>query len=399
MLSSGGGIDRERVSVLRAALDMYDTADSPTRAALLSLLALELVTDLYVRDKLRDEALAMARRVGDPWTLALVLTQRCGPQWTPTHMLAERQAEIREAGELADRVNDPLLAGHVAYSGAHDAMNIGDLEECDRLLARLTAIAEQLAQPFLRWFDALARAKRCAISGPPEEAERLAYAARDIGLRAGQPDCTQWLVGQLLAARFVGGSLDRGDPHLPDLLAPGEAPPTSPEITPNPAMRVLFGAGMSVVLCEVGRLADARRHFELLMSSGLDDLPPDYMSLLIPVYASVACVRLGDARMARRLYEILEPYSERLVTTGASWFGATTHYLGLLAAFLGRHDEAEARFAAAERTYASLDAKPWLKRLRSDRDTALATRRCGDDERPGAHRSGRAADRDHVSER
>ena len=35
------------------------------------------------RDKLNDEAVAMARRVGDPRTLALVLTQRCVAQWTP----------------------------------------------------------------------------------------------------------------------------------------------------------------------------------------------------------------------------------------------------------------------------------------------------------------------------
>jgi hypothetical protein len=156
---------------------------------------------------------------------------------------------------------------------------------------------------------------------------------------------------------------------------------------------------MSLVLCEVGRLDDARQHFELLMRGGLDDLPPDYMSLLIPVYASVACARLGDARRARRLHEILEPYSHWLVTTAASWFGATTHYLGLLAATLGRFDEADARFAAAERTYASLDAQPWLARLRSDWDAALLTRPRADDDSPGAHVLERAADDSRVAER
>jgi hypothetical protein len=372
----GGGIDRDRVAVLQAALDAHDPADSPTRAALLAQLTLELMPDpdhdAAPRDKLKDEALAMARRVGDPPTLALVLAQRCGPQWTPTHMLAERRADLREAGELADRLKDPLLAGYVAYCGAQDAMNIGALEESDRLLARLTAVAEQLAQPFLRWCDALARAKRCAISGPPEEAERLAYAARDIGLRAGQPDSTMWLLGQLLAARFLGGSLDRGDPHLPDLLRPGGSLLRSPELTPHRSFTALCGAGMSLILCEVGRLDDARRHFELLMSGGLDDLPSDYMSLLIPVYASVACMRLGDVHRARRLHEILEPNSHRLITTGASWFGATTHYLALLAATLDRPDEADAHFAAAEQTYTSLDAKPWLARLHNDRNTTLS---------------------------
>jgi hypothetical protein len=253
-------------------------------------------------------------------------------------------------------------------------MNVGDLEESDRLLARLAAVAEQLAQPFLRWCDALARAKRCVISGPPEEAERLAYVARDIGLRAGELDSEQWFLGQILTPRFLQHSLDRDDPHLPDLFPPGAALPTSPEITPNPTITLLFGAAMSLILCEVGRLDDASQHFELLMSNRLNDLAPEYRALLIPVFASVACARLGDARRARRLHTILEPHSSRLVTTGASWFGATTHYLGLLAATLGRRDEADERFAAAERTYVSLGAEPWLARLRSDRDAALLAR-------------------------
>ncbi|HEX8158730.1 MAG TPA: hypothetical protein VF526_15200, partial [Solirubrobacteraceae bacterium] len=394
VFSSGQGVDRERVVVLHAALAAYDRADSPTRAALLALLSLELVTysDWRLRDKLSDDALAMARRVGDPRTLALVLTQRSVTQWTPSRTLAERRANLREAGELADRLQDPLLAGHVAYLGAQGAMNAGDLEQADRLLARLSAVADQLGQPFMRWCDVLARAKRYTISGPAQEAERLAFAAVELGRRGGEPDSELWFVGQLFVARFLQGSLDRVDPHLPDLIqTPGSSLPTSPEITPNQSMPLLVGAGMSVILCEVGRVEDARRHFELLMSSGLEDLPADYMALAIPAYASVACAQLGDVPRALRLHAILEPHSHRLVTTGASWFGATSHYLGLLAATLDRPDEADACFAAAERTYASLDAKPWIARLRSDWATMLPAGSHGNDHRRAEQLPQRAA--------
>jgi hypothetical protein len=58
----------------------------------------------------------------------------------------------------------------------------------------------------------------------------------------------------------------------------------------------------------------------------------------------------------------------------ASWWGPTTHYLALLAATLDRLDEADAHFAAAERTYTSLGANPWLARLHSDRVAMLPTR-------------------------
>lgn len=381
IFSSGEGVDLERVSVLRAALDTYDPADSPTRAALLAMLALELAgdDDARLRDRLNDESVEMARRVDDPPTLALVLTQRWVRQVAPSQTPGEREADLREAGEIAAELEDPLLAGYVAFQSAQHAMNVGNLAEGDRFLAALTAVAARLAQPFLRWFEALARAKRCTITGPMDEAERLAFAALDIGRRAGQPDSAQWFLGQILAIRFLQGSLDHDAPHFPSLVSPGAQLPTGPEITPNPSRLLLTGAAMSLVLCEVGRRDEARLHFELLMSGGLDDLPRDYQALLIPVYASVACARLGDIRRAKRLHALLEPHSDWLVTTGASWFGATAHYLGLLAATLDRPDEADARFAAAERTYASLGADPWLARLRRDWAEARPSSRRDDD--------------------
>jgi len=119
------------------------------------------------------------------------------------------------------------------------------------------------------------------------------------------------------------------------------------------------------------------------MSTGLDELPQDYAGLVIPANASLACARLGDKDNARRLYAILKPHSHQLVNTGASWSGATTHYLGLLAVTLDRLDEADSQFAAAERSYLALEAQPWLARVRSDWAAALLVRGRPDD----AHRA------------
>ena len=374
-ISSTQGVDRERASVLRAALDAYDGADSPTRAALLALLAVETVTDAPLRDRLSRDALAMARRIGDPRTLALVLTRRCAWHWVPAEAIAEREANLREAEELADRLDDPLVIGHVAFHGAHNALNFGDLDECDRLVGRLRVVAEQLAQPCLRWYEMLVRAKRAVICGSGDEAEQLAYAALELGRRGGQPDAELFFLGQLVAARFVQGTLDRRDPYLPDLVpTPGASLPPGRGFVSYPSMPLLVNAAMSAILCELGRIEDARGHFEFVMRAGLDDLPPDYMGHAIPVYASIACAGLGDARRAARLHELLEPHRDRIVNTGAGWFGTTAHYLGVLAATMERPDEAQAHFAAAARTYESLNAKPWLARLSKDRSAALLTR-------------------------
>jgi hypothetical protein len=256
-------------------------------------------------------------------------------------------------------------------------MNAGELDECDRLLEALNSVAKNLRQPYMSWHAGIVRAKRCVISGLADEAEQLARDAYKLGRRAGQPDSELWYLGQLIAARFVQRALDRPDPYLPDFVrTPDSSLEAGPDVIPIPHLQLLSAAAMSMILAEVGRLDDARQFLDLLMGDDLDRLPPDYTSLLIPVYASVACARLGDVRAAERLYAILEPRSERLVTTVASWFGAVNHHLGVLATTLGRPDEAEARFAEAERTYESLEAEPWLARLRHDRAaTAVAVAR------------------------
>lgn len=376
--SSAEGVDRDRVAVLRAALESYDRADSPTRAALLSLLALELVADedWVTRGALSDDALAMARRIGEPRTLALVLVQRCMVQWR-AEVVSELRDDLHEASELAERLQDPLLAGHVAKECADAAMELGDLAEADRRLRQLTAIADQLRQPFMRWWEVVARAKRCLISGPAEEAERCAFEALELAQSAGQPDAMSWFLSQLFVVRFLQGSLNADDPHLPDLFnVPGSSLPIGPELTPGRSTPLLISAAMSVVLSEVGRLDDARRHLDLLMSSDLDELRHDYAALAIPSYASVACAHLEDVACARRLHALLEPYDVRLVNTGSGWFGTVNHHLAVLAATLGRSDEADARFCAAEQTYVSLNATPWLRRLRMDRrGIRLADRR------------------------
>jgi hypothetical protein len=108
--------------------------------------------------------------------------------------LSELRGGFKEAGQLADRLDDPLLAGHAAFFGAGAALEAGDLEQADRLLARLSAVAEQLGQPPMRWYVAVARAQRCLISGPAEQAERLVFAALELGRSADSPTacCGLW---------------------------------------------------------------------------------------------------------------------------------------------------------------------------------------------------------------
>ena len=106
--STAARVDVERVSVLDAALHAQPARDTATRAALLAQLAVELVPDpdWRRRAQLSDAALAMARRIDDPTTLARTLNHRYIALWGP-HTLTERLANAREASELADRLRTP----------------------------------------------------------------------------------------------------------------------------------------------------------------------------------------------------------------------------------------------------------------------------------------------------
>src|SRR5439155_24689396 len=64
------------------------------------------------------------------------------------------------------------------------------------------------------------------------------------------------------------------------------------------------------------------------------------------IYA-MAVAGLGDRAAARLLLPLLEPFADQFVWTAATAYGATAHYIGLLARTLGDHVTAQRHFARA----------------------------------------------------
>ena len=367
--SAMAGVDHERVSVLEAALDAEDERDSVARASLLAHLALELVPapDWQRRTRLSDEALAIARRLGDAPALARTLNFRYVALWGP-RTLPERLANTKEAAVIADQLEDPILSFQAARFGSHAAMEAGDLPLADRLLERAGELDAKLLQPTVHWYLWSTRAKRASISGPPAAAERLARDAFEIGRRAGQPDAGLWLALQLFVSELLQGTLSSTQP------SPAEAARRATRdagagtgVNANRSIALVVEALHAATASETGRADDARQHFDALMRDDLSDLPYGWMALLVPVVASVACTHLADRPRAKQLYALIEPYTGQLVDGGPAWFGATTHHLANLAATLGRLDEADTLYASAVDTYTTLGAHAWLDRARLDR--------------------------------
>jgi hypothetical protein len=95
-----------------------------------------------------------------------------------------------------------------------------------------------------------------------------------------------------------------------------------------------------------------------------------------------ACARLGDGDAASELYDLLVPCRHEMAQGHVVWVGPVAHDLGLLAATLGRYDDAESHFAAAAEVEERIGALLTLVHTRLEWARMLLARRdAGDVER------------------
>src|SRR5206468_3633094 len=136
--------------MLEAALETVDPAAEAVRARLLANLAEELgfSSQHERRQRLAEEALAIARQLADPVTLAHVLARR----YSTLVCTAERREEMVELAALAARLNDAALSFLAGLMLALTDLTVGDAERFGRGLAAAVQRAEELGQPVLRWW-------------------------------------------------------------------------------------------------------------------------------------------------------------------------------------------------------------------------------------------------------
>jgi class 3 adenylate cyclase len=351
LFSALGTVDESRVAMLRAALDALDDADSPERARLLAALSRELVfSGSPERYRLAEEALAVARRLGEADTLAAVLQAHYYAVWNPD-TLAERLARTEELQAVASEVEDPVtkaLAEAIRYRALMEA---GGVEEADRCLATYEAVATDLGQPFLRWSAAYLRCGRCLVAGQLSRAEACAGSARGLGVATGQPDAAAFFAQQLLHIRLEQGRSEEAEGPLLEAAA------TSPA-------QELFGSLVAHYFAEQGRMEDAGHHFDALARTDFSTVPTNQLWLTTMCCAAMVAARLGDGPRAGVLAGLLRPYADQVAGIPIDYLGPVTHFLGLLAATAGQFQEAEAHFADATRTAERVGAPLFLARTR-----------------------------------
>jgi tetratricopeptide (TPR) repeat protein len=222
--------------------------------------------------------------------------------------------------------------------------------------------AETVGLRRYRWQALLTQAMRALLAGRLADAERLADAALAAG-ESGPGNAEQFYGVQLYLIRREQGRL-------------AELVPVVAGLAEERATLPIWRCGLILLLCETGRLDDARRELDRLAARDFADLPRDMNWLPALALVAEACERLGDARRAEVVYRLLEPHAGRaiVIALSAGCLGSAERHLGLLAMASDRPDTAIAHLDAAVRANRQLGALPLVARAQHDHARALLRR-------------------------
>jgi class 3 adenylate cyclase/tetratricopeptide (TPR) repeat protein len=338
-----GRVDAERVEALETALTGVGDAGTPERARLLKQLSVELsYSGDYARCRaLDDEAVQIARRLGDPATLLHVLIRGQAGCWGPD-TLGQRLAASREAVQLAEQVGDPNAACWAYTDLAAAAYGDANVDEADRAARRRDELAEQSGQPVHRWRTKVMQSARVLLAGDLAGAEALASEALQIGKESGQPDAMSGYVINICSIRWHQGKPNEFIPALEKTLAD------------FPTKHGFYGM-LARSCLDAGDEERARELVAFGMAGGFNP-PWDIDWLVTMAMWSDAVIRLRDVDSAALIYERLAPWHGQIVMVPSMVDSCVAHYLGALAAVLGEGGRAREHFSEALAIHTALRA-------------------------------------------
>lgn len=243
-------------------------------------------------------------------------------------------------------------------------MEAGALDQFDRVVDEAVALAEAAGLPVLHWATQVYRVNQLATSGTLDDAERLANAAHQLGLRLGQADATLFFGGQLYMIRYEQDRLA----ELSPLFAPFADDPD--------AIPVIVGM-QALIDAVVGDVTSARRRLVALDRRGFDALPRDELRLSTLAHAAAAAHRAGDAAVAQAVDAALAPATGAFVFSQGGAIGITgavAHFRALAHLTIGDHDGALELLEQALEQHERTGGRAWINRTRLALAAALVAR-------------------------
>ncbi len=280
--------------------------------------------------------------LGDPGTLAFALLAKRVACATHDN-LDERIALATEAMTLAEDAGDTELGWWGSVMLFWDHAEAGDLERERRAFEMSLEQSRTVPTPFKAWSDDNFRAQFALREG------NYAAAEESFVLAIGELPIT-YSPWPLLYLRREQGRLHEIAAALEPLTDVHTVWKT------RHALRVLLAV-------ELGR-EDAGALFDEMAARDFADVPVTERWLDALAVLAEACVNLGDPRprQAQLLYDLLLPYSDRLmaVLVEVTHLGAVSRFLGMLATLLGRWDDAERHFEHALALNERMGLRPFV---------------------------------------
>jgi tetratricopeptide (TPR) repeat protein len=338
------------VELLEKALAGLESGDSKLRVRVVCALVRAQGHEMneLILTTLVDQALAMARRLGDPLTMYNALRAQALSLGQPGRIkerLSAHSEMVRQASRLRDKA--PLLDAYLLR--IDDLLALGDIDAMDADLEDMGRIADEIGEPFYDYCHRTKLAMRALLGGRFEEAERLAQDSMDCSQQM-DVDNAEGIYGmQMFSIRRLQGGLEGLAPVIAHFVA-------------THSQASSWRPGLALIYSEMDDRAAARESFEQLAEDDFSIIPKDSLYLTCLSYLGDVCAYLGDKDRAPVLYEMLLPYAEQAVVVGNSITcnGAASRILGRLAAVLQKWEAAEAHFEHAIGLNARLTALPWL---------------------------------------
>jgi class 3 adenylate cyclase len=363
--------DPKAEALLEEALQRLGDMVWPLRARVTARLAhwLQNARPYEERRLLADEALALARRVEDPATLASVIFDRCWALDGPDDV-EDELALADEVLRLADDVGvlEFWVQGMRIRLGA--LAERGDYESARRTGRDFARLAHELRHPEALRLVNLWEVVEAAIEGRFDDAERLSAEQFARLQEMKHPQALLVLTGQTFAWRWLQG---RAGEYLTIFAGLRASDPSN----------LTWSASLAWIAAETGDLEQTRSILDELTPAAVGGIDRNYLWFGTIVGFAHAAALVGDRDWAAALVDRAMPYARRNCTLGLlSFNGAMALHIGVLLGVLERWDEAVTQLDAALERHEAMGARPYTALTHQAQANALRHRgRPGDRER------------------
>jgi transcriptional regulator with XRE-family HTH domain/tetratricopeptide (TPR) repeat protein len=348
-----GASDPHLLALLEAARGPLGDIETEVRVRVMARMAAAMrdQPDRGPRIALSNEAVAIARRLGHPRTLAYALSARSAAIMGPD-LVEEQLALADEFQSVAEQAQDMERVAEAHLARTPLLLELGNVGGLRSEVQAMQRLARELRQPVLEWLAAALEAMLCLTEGALDQSERRAAEAFRLGERSMPWDAAAFFHVQTFAIRREQGRL-------------GEMVAVVRRSAEEYSTRPLFRCLLLVLYCELGQLDNGRLVLEELAHSCFSALPVNNDWLHSVCLLSEAATALGDSARAGVLYDLLRPYDWAVTDDVQVCLGSVARFLGLLAATLSRWDEAVVHFERALEKNRQMGGRLWTAHTES----------------------------------